>query len=357
MFTIRNDPTCEENILAKHDIFHRKRILNLDNDFKLSYKERYTILSSHLRHKSITQCTGQTRLDLWLDYDGLPFCSSECTDDVKRLSCSEIRICTETISMCCSFDTYIGFPETCRLFCQDESLTFLGAAYFRDTSQSLVNKVDDLFEESFERLSSRYQYCVLVYTALEQNLLDYNRIGFHKENDKLLHTIFNIFDGKETKFKNKLVQQAIRQLEGEYLMKCSRFNEFYRDHCPYQAINAYMFKHPAIYDAVLISFGNECPEILLNQANCNIIFFLQYIRPSLTLSEPKSPVIHVDPKLLIDKLCLFLENDISYKNVKDEDVKTVPLWLPPPMNDQHDEENNQDERKFDEKDEIKTLFV
>ncbi|CAC5401686.1 unnamed protein product [Mytilus coruscus] len=56
---------------------------------------------------------------------------------------------------------------------------------------------------------------------------------------------------------------------------------------------------------------------------------------------------------VLDILSSFLKREpyISYKNFKDEDVETAPLRLSPPMNDQHDEDNNQDERKFDEKDE------
>ncbi|CAG2207455.1 unnamed protein product [Mytilus edulis] len=169
IFTIRNDPKCEENILTKHNIFHKKCILNLDNDLKLSDKERILILLSHMKCNSIIPCKSPVKVDIWFDYNPIPCCSSECTADVIKLSNGSTQICTDILYTCCMCDTFLGFPETCRMFCSDETLTFLGMAYFHNTNKSLVDKINALFSKGFDTLSCRYQYCVLVYTALKCN--------------------------------------------------------------------------------------------------------------------------------------------------------------------------------------------
>ncbi|CAG2207451.1 unnamed protein product [Mytilus edulis] len=253
-------------------------------------------------------------------------------------------------------DTYVGFPETCRMFCSDKSLTLLGVAYFRNTNKSLVNKINDLFSESFEKLSCRYQYCVLVYTALKHNFLDNNIIESRIENDQLFKRIFSLFDHRDTKIRKTLVQQAIRKLEGGYLIHSSRYNEFYRDYCPDPLGKAYMFKHQAVHDAVLVSFGNECPEILMNLDICDFELVLQYIRPSLKQPDSKSSVIHVDPKLVIGKLCYYLEKDILINNCKMvKVVGTSHPWFPLPIEGQDDEDDYHEQSNFNESDQSECI--
>ncbi|CAC5401687.1 unnamed protein product [Mytilus coruscus] len=331
VFTIKNDPKCEENILEKHEIFLRKCIINLDFDSRLLDKERINILLSHMRHNSIIPCKSPFKVDICLDFEPFPCCSSGCTADVMELPCGKIQICTNTIYQCCMSDTYVGFPETCRMFCNDESLTFLGVAYFRNASKSLVDKINNLFTESFKKLSCRYPYSVLVYTALKCNFFDGNILGYHIEKDALFKRIFSIFDGKKTKIRKSLVKQAIRELKGGYLIESSRYSEFYEDWWSNPRGKAYMFKHQAVHDAVLISFGNECPEMLINLEICTLNFILQYIRPSLKFSALNSLVIHVDPELVVNTLCQFLEKDkpIDWKNVKIKGMSDP--WNPPPI--------------------------
>ncbi|CAG2207449.1 unnamed protein product [Mytilus edulis] len=334
VFIIRNDPKCEENILAKHEIFHQKCILNLD--YSLSDRERVTILLRHMRHNSINPCKSRVKTDVCFhDWDPLPGCTSDCTADVK------ITICTDIIYACCMCDTFLGFPETCRMFCSDKSLTLLGVAYFRNTNKSLVDKVNDLFLESFEKLSCRYEYCVLVYTALKYNFFDENLIGCRIENDQLFKRIFSTFDEKEPKIRKTLVQQAIRKLEGRYLIHSSRYSDFYHDVCPDPLGKAFMFKHQAVHDAVLVAFGSDNPDILLNLRICSLDFISQYIRPSLKQPDRNFSVIHVDPKLVIDKLLYFIEIAILIKNGRI--VGFSHPWFPKPIKGQDDEDNSQDQ--------------
>ncbi|VDI10966.1 Hypothetical predicted protein [Mytilus galloprovincialis] len=343
VFTIRNDPKCKENILEKHEIFLRKCIMNLDYDNSLLDKERINILLSHMKYNSIIPCNSPVKVDICLDFEPFPCCSSGCTADVMKLPCGKIQICTNTIYLCCMSDTYVGFPETCRMFCNDESLTLLGVAYFRDASNSLVDKINDLFTKSFEKLSCKYQYSVLVYTALKYNFFDNNLLNYHIEKDELFKRIFSIFDGKKTKIRKTLVKQAIRKLKGGYLIDSSRYSEFYEDWWSNPRGNAYMFKHQAVHDAVLVSFGNECPEMLMKLDICNLNFILQYIRPSLKSSALNSSVIHVDPELVINTLCKFLELDIpiDWKNVKIIGISDP--WNPPPI-DTGEENHFQEQR-------------
>ncbi|CAG2207454.1 unnamed protein product [Mytilus edulis] len=351
VFTIRNDPKCSENIIAKHDIFDKKCIINLDYDYSLSDKERITILLSHMRFNSINPCKSPVKVDICLDDDPYPSCSSECSADSIALSDNNSQICTNTLYQCCMCDTYLGFPETCRMFCQDQSLTALGVAYFRNTNQSLINKVTDLFTEGFDKLSCRYQYCVLVYTALKCNFFDNNILGSHIENDELFQKIFSIFDDKKSKIRKTLVQQAIRTLEGGYLIQSSKFGEFNQDWLTYPRGNAYMFKHQAVHDAVLVSFGNECPETLMNLDVCDLGFILQYIRPIVKQPDFNSSVLHVDPKLLIDKLVYFLDEDISFKINFSSDFQITGIFNPwnPPLPDCADDEDSfQDQTQSDE---------
>ncbi|XP_063399602.1 uncharacterized protein LOC134684263 [Mytilus trossulus] len=351
VFTIRNDPKCSENILAKHDIFDKKCIVNLDYKYRLTDKERITMILSHMRYNSIIPCKSPVKVDIYFDDDPYPRCSSECTADVIALSDNNTQICTNTVYQCCMCDTYLGFPETCRMFCSDKSLTILGVAYFRTTNKSLINKVTDLFTEGFDKLSCRYQYCVLVYTALKCNFFDNNILGSHIENDELFQRIFSIFDDKKSKIRKTLVQQAILTLEGGYLIKSSKFGEFYQDWVTYPRGNAYTFKHQAVHDAVLVSFGNECPETLMKLDICDLGFILQYIRPSLKQHDFNSSVIHVDQKLLIDKLVYFLDDDLSFKiNFSSEFQITGILnpWNPPLPGCADDEDSFQDQTQSDE---------
>ncbi|XP_063399603.1 uncharacterized protein LOC134684264 [Mytilus trossulus] len=344
IFTIRNDPKCEENILTKHNIFDKKCILNLDNNLKLSDEERILILLSHMKYNSIIPCKSPVKVDILFDYNPIPCCSSECTADVLKLSNGSTQICTDILYTCCMCDTFLGFPETCRMFCSDESLTFLGIAYFHNTNKSLVDKINSLFSKCFDTLSCRYQYCVLVYTALKCNFLDNNILGSHIEKDELFRKIFSIFDDKETKIRKTLVQQAIRELEGGYLIKSSQYSEFHLD-CTYlPSGNAYMIKHQAVCDAVLVSFGNECPEILLDMDICDLGFFLNYIRPSIKPPDANSSVIHVNPKLVLDKLFHFVEKEISFQSMKIEKIISISHpWRPMPIKDEDDVDDNEEQ--------------
>ncbi|VDI40777.1 Hypothetical predicted protein [Mytilus galloprovincialis] len=350
IFTIRNDPKCEENILTKHNIFHKKCILNLDNDLKLSDKERILILLSHMKCNSIIPCKSPVKVDIWFDYNPIPCCSSECSADVIKLSNGSTQICTDILYTCCMCDTFLGFPETCRMFCSDETLTFLGMAYFHNTNKSLVDKINALFSKSFDTLSCRYQYCVLVYTALKCNFLDNNILGSHIENDELFRKIFSIFDDKETKIRKTLVQQAIRELEGGYLIKSSQYSEFHLDCTFLPSDNAYMIKHQAVCDAVLVSFGNECSEILLDMDICDLGFLLNYIRLSIKPPDANSSVIHVNPKLVLDKLFHIVEKEISFHSMKLDNIISISHpWRPMPIDDEDDVDDNDEQRKCDER--------
>ncbi|CAG2207457.1 unnamed protein product [Mytilus edulis] len=237
IFTIRNDPKCEENILANHNIFHKKYILNLDNDSRLSDKERISILLSHMKYNLIISCNSPVKVDLCFIFEAFPCCSSGCTADVKRLPCGKIR--------------------------------------------------------------------------------------------------------------KTLVLQAIRKLEGGYLIKSSQYSEFNLDCSVLPRGNAYMIKHQAVHDAVLVSFGNERPDILLDMEICDLGFLLKYVRPSIKPPDANSSVIHVYPKLVLDKLFYFLEIDISLQHIKLENIVGISdPWHPTPIDEEDDEDDYQEQRKF-----------
>ncbi|VDI33634.1 Hypothetical predicted protein [Mytilus galloprovincialis] len=202
-------------------------------------------------------------------------------------------------------------------------------------------------------ISLKYKNIVIVedlfvYTALKYNFFDENLIGCRIENDQLFKRIFSTFDEKEPKIRKTLVQQAIRKLEGRYLIHSSRYSDFYHDVCSYSLGKAYMFKHQAVHDAVLVAFGSHNPDILLSLDICSLDFISQYIRPSLKQPDRNFSVIHVDPKLVIDKLLHFIEIEISTKNGRI--VGFSHPWFPKPVNGQDDEEDSQEQTRSDEGD-------
>ncbi|CAC5399408.1 unnamed protein product [Mytilus coruscus] len=299
ILNIRESPGCNKSILESHSILRETQVINLDDEtYDLSLSEKKEILLKHMKKFNVSLCH--------CDFSNL--CKESIYTDTDNQS---LVVCRSTVEQIIECKTLEGFPEACHMFCSDNTLTLLGLSYFKNTRESLVNTMKNLCAEGFDKTQKKYQYSTLVYVALKGNI-DLNYL-----NESLLLGILSYYEQKDKKIKQTLVSKALHDLSlnGKYLVK-DREDE------------TYCFQHATICEAVLISYGEECPEDLL--PSCSARFFQEYIRPESyrKFKKPNHVYLFVSDKVLSNNLLSLCVKKHKFKSalsgISQKDNKKPP---------------------------------
>lgn len=296
VLTINSDNNCLQSILTKHAILMPDFILDLDSQWKLSISEKKSIFFRYMEKFKISPCSCHKGMSFFEFYETNVRVSTYCDNDVKELSNKKIQICKGAIS--CILEIYMstGFPDTCRLFCSNPSFTLLGTSYFKNPKQSLIDKIDALFVEGIENKIARYQYCLLVYTALKGHIeLEYAENGLVR--DGFFLDLFSIFDDNSLKL-NKILIEALKTVNGKFLEEKTIYNSDTKT-------NALVFKHETISDAVLLSYGGENTSL----EKLGIEFIYTYVRPNTNKRKKSSKTLQVPDTIICDRFKQILRKE------------------------------------------------
>ncbi|XP_062582726.1 uncharacterized protein LOC134244475 [Saccostrea cucullata] len=143
-------------------------------------------------------------------------------------------------------DSYYGFPLTCFQFFTRPDFFQLGPSYFQRPDKNIFKAIETMRQGKCGNISDKVKYSVLCYTfingSVETNIVS----------ETLLKTIsgkLHIFNITEVDLKD-----AINDLNGIFLSKSST-EHFYK------------FSHETILEAVMVSFGQLAPDIVINHCS------------------------------------------------------------------------------------------
>lgn len=285
ILNIRESPGCNKSILESHSILRETQVINLDDKtYDLSRQEKKKILLKYMTKLNVSLC----------DCKEQNMCEERVYTDAVDLS---LTVCKSTVEEIIECQTLEGFPEACHMFCSDKTLTVLGLLYFKNTREQLVTTMKNLCAEGFDEIQKKYHYSTLVYVALKGNI----DLGDLDENVFL--RILSFYEQKDKKIRKTLISKAVddMSLNGKYLVKG-------------REDDAYVFQHATIYEAVLVSYGEECPEDLLS--SCSASFFQEYIRPESfrKLKKKYHVYLFVSDELLSNILYLLFVKETKFKS-------------------------------------------
>lgn len=297
VFTISSDNNCWQNIKTEHAILMDDFILNLDRTWKLSLREKQSIFYKYMERFKIVPCSCHETMSFIQFYETNLREKTYCDKDIEELPNKTIQICTSAITRILEMYLPTGFPETCRLFCSNPSFTLLGTRYFENPKQSLIDKIDELYAEGHANKIARYQYCLLLYTALK-GPMELEVIENSLVHDAFFIELFSIFVDNSLKIKKILIFEAVKKLKGKFLEENTVYDSG-------KIRDGLTFKHQTICDAVLLSYGKENTSQVLG--NNDLEFIYTYVRPNTSKSKKTSKTLYVPDNVICDRFKQILE--------------------------------------------------
>ncbi|XP_063429155.1 uncharacterized protein LOC134712004 [Mytilus trossulus] len=297
VFTITSDSNCLQNIITEHAILKDGIILDLDRTFKLSLVEKKSIFYKYMETSKIVTCSCHETMSFTQFYESNLREQTYCDNDVEELPNKTIQICTSAITRIVEMYLPTGFSETCRMFCSNPSFTLLGTRYFENPNQSLIDKIDELYVEGHENKIVRYQYCLLLYTALK-GPIELDVIENSLVHNAFFIELFSIFDDNSLKIKKILILEAVKKLKGKFLEENTIYDSG-------KIRDGLTFKHQSISDAVLLSYGKENTSQVLG--NNDLKFIYTYVRPNTSISKNPSKTLYVPDDVICYRFKQILE--------------------------------------------------
>lgn len=128
----------------------------------------------------------------------------------------------------------------------------MGLGYFQNPNKALVDKIGSLHTDAFDKLFVRYQFCILVYLAVK------NEISSYDVDESFFKHILHKFG--DSNYKSNVLKRSLKEVSDTYLV-----GDFTRGTCRLQ--------HATIREAILISYGKDYPDEILPE--CSFDFFLR----------------------------------------------------------------------------------
>ncbi|CAC5370497.1 unnamed protein product [Mytilus coruscus] len=298
IFTIQGNDKIKRKLVENHNIFEKDVFINLDEALSVHCKK--IILSKHMNKHGISLCDC-IQFETWSQT--LPsLVVKRCLKDVFETKDNSMKVCVSFFHNICqgNYEIQIGFPQARHLFCSNKNLTKQGMAYFRHTSQSLVDEMNHLKIQGFDNKQIQYQFCVLVYTAMK------NSINFHDIDEKCFQNVVSCIYGESHQVKMSLLKAAVLMLEGKYISRKSASST--SEQCKRPKISDhYVLQHYTIQEAVLISYGEDADILTF----CDFSFLQEYIRPKGYIDELSDSMVlsFIDYKPLVKRLISMLSID------------------------------------------------
>lgn len=227
-----------------------------EKEFGLTPEEKSRMVYRFCRYHNVDVC-------VTLHEEQTPF---ECSNN------GPICICRHTLNIIAKIDTSPGFPYLCEIFFADKNILKQGASFFHaQSARSYVKgQIDTLL------IQGKYlHYALLVLLFLKEGFLKIGDIMKHKtELTTITGMIGGIIPQKITKV---AVLNCFKDMMDIFIIPCE---------------NGHRMKHTVIYEAVLLSFGENFLEEFLEQVSKSVIF--TYVRSNGYVAEDHEVIVQLD---------------------------------------------------------------
>ncbi|XP_052076789.1 uncharacterized protein LOC127714794 [Mytilus californianus] len=244
-----------DEMIKCHKLFSEGVIINLNGDSNLSTTEKENILISHAIQHKINICK---------KHDMRPL-STKILDDIE-------------FEKIIGTDPYLGFPETCRLFCSFDNFFAMGYEFFASPTDELKRELRQLKRTGNKEVDDALKYCVLA--SLMLDTVCKISIGMKKgiicrENHESLNNLLNLNCSMIEVLYRLLYSKEIRISTNDLHDICNQISENYitKD----SDRKKYVFLHSTVRDAVLFSYWHESTlEDIIKY--CSLDILLDYVR-------------------------------------------------------------------------------
>ncbi|CAC5391352.1 unnamed protein product [Mytilus coruscus] len=252
IFEIRNNVKQEcQSLLSSHDIFCNSiTYLDLNSEeFGLSLKEKESIFINYCTKNKIDIIYKKKSFYCDAYFIGIEEIKVSIIDE------SEVTCGFSADNKCIVFnscavedmirsDPYQGFPQCCRLFTQNKTLTKLGAAFFKCPSKILLQEIENMRMEGMDNDAKGLKYVILVYILSNQAISAMSIKNDDHAHQNLFYECYN----KTFGVKLHEIIYLYEELVGRYLI------------IKEQTI---CFQHLALQDSVLISYCKINPKAII----------------------------------------------------------------------------------------------
>ncbi|XP_048749730.2 uncharacterized protein LOC125661677 isoform X2 [Ostrea edulis] len=250
MIGLRRNILDEGKIHSLHKILDERYIIDLSSEHSLTLQDKANILEAYT--------------------------NSNVLGAAYKLSYSETH---EIIHS----DPYYGFPLTCFQFFSKPEFFRLGPSYFKRPNETLFATIEKM-RKSKSKDCEKLAYCVLCYVLIHGSI-DVKRV------EELFKTIC---EKVKISYTSEIdIKDAIEDLIGLYLSEPTK--------------QEYKFSHETISEAVLVSFGQLAPDIVIKR--CSLRKVNELIRTQNYESKPEEVVLKIHERYYEDLAQKLLRGD------------------------------------------------
>lgn len=263
-------------------------------EFGMTSQEKLRMLKKFCRHYDVHVCKA-------LQEERRSF---ECPDDTS------ISLSEETLKSIANMDTTSGFPFLCEKFFSQKKSLKKSSYFFKDYSaQNFVKEQVDqlLYEKKY------LQYVLLVFLFLKNKSFEVNGLL------KVKKEIVGIGLVKCTEIMPATIRGCLKEMLNKFISSSD---------------DVFNLKHKVVYEAVLLSFGENFPEKFLDLISKSVLF--TYVRSWGYVLEKQEVIVQLDEdmteslaKKLIDVYGSNKDEAYSdvYRHPSFQDKKLVDCFL------------------------------
>ncbi|XP_063437406.1 uncharacterized protein LOC134718679 [Mytilus trossulus] len=285
IFTLRNtikSNTQVSDIINRQRVFQKSRFINLDSaDIEMDEEQRRECLLKYCKSNKIRIASTEYLLkDKHSSDQSVPISLSLMeTYEIAKTDVNPLK----------------GYPQSCYLFTSNREFTQQGVGFFKHPTQSLCNEIESLRTAGNSNEEEALQYTILVYMALNEDLLDLQDIKLQTFN-KIHELIYR---------KKEFTTQNIRRPLGQLTMRYLRINPN----------GTYSFQHRSIFEGVLLSYKDIEAKNLIPLLHIDFILEIGRLDENMTQPGLENEITLVfrteDFKLLAHKIIAELQNNDS----------------------------------------------
>lgn len=275
--------------------------VDLSGDFGMTSREKLEMLKRFCRCNNVIICNTPHEEEM----------SFECSNN------GPLCICQESLRIIANMDTSCGFPFLCEEFFSQKKFLKQGSSFFHAHSASSYFKgqVDELLSQE-----KYLHYAVLVFFFLKDDLM--RMIGLEeimKSKAEIIKVVGVIGDISPKKITKVTIKSCLKDMLNIFIISSE---------------NGYRLRHMVIYEAVLLSFGENFSEEFLELISKTVLF--TYVRSKGYVPEKQEIIVQLDDDMtasLAKKLIDVYESDEKkaysdvYKHPSFHDKRLVNCFL------------------------------
>lgn len=231
-------------------------------EFRITPQEKLEMLVRFCRFYNVILCNTPREKEV----------SFECSNN------GPLRLCQKSLQIIINLDTTGGFPFLCEEFFSDRKSLKKGSSFFHaHSARSYVKgQVDELLSEE-----KYLGYAILVFFLLRDKSLKVDSLEeLLKYKTEIIKFEGMVGDISPQKITKASVKGSLKDMLDIFIIQCER---------------GYRLKHMVIFEAVLLSFGENFPEEFLELVSKSVL--LTYVRSKGYVPERHEVIIQFDENL------------------------------------------------------------